>query len=299
MDDAMEEAALVPPWKTCVVLSMSYFFIYTAFESIQNLQSSLNHEDGLGVASLAITYSSMMIGTFIGPVSVRAVGPKNLILVGFFFHLLYILANFRPSYATLVPSSILLGFGISGLAMSMGLYLTASSKSFLFYSALSTSRLHGVLSMFNGFFYSCFTGTHISGNFISSMILFSSSYNETILEDNVCGAAVCAASGNATVIDDPDQKVVFTLLGVFAAFNLTGTVLTALCLPRLHVAAYQTDSPKHQNVCANLSGCCKKFISWKFVILAPLFTAQAMAVMTMYTGYTKVSESCVGCLQDK
>ena len=48
------------PIRTCFILCLSFFFVYTANLAIQNLQSSLHETAGLGITSLAVLYGAII-----------------------------------------------------------------------------------------------------------------------------------------------------------------------------------------------------------------------------------------------
>ena len=70
-------------WKNLIVTSLSFFLIFTAFLSIQNLESSLNHSSGLGVVSLACIYGSVAIACLFAP----AIEP--ILLHHFYFQIMH------------------------------------------------------------------------------------------------------------------------------------------------------------------------------------------------------------------
>lgn len=63
-DQYLEHAQKAPqvqrPVGTCAVVSLSFLFVYTANLAIQNLQSSLNQAEGLGITSLAALYGAII-----------------------------------------------------------------------------------------------------------------------------------------------------------------------------------------------------------------------------------------------
>ena len=48
-------------WKNVIILSFGFVLLFTAFQSISNLQSTMNKDEGLGTTSLAMVY-----GKFVG-----------------------------------------------------------------------------------------------------------------------------------------------------------------------------------------------------------------------------------------
>jgi len=72
--DTQTEVTVPPPLgrkrmlKNLIVLSSAFLLLFTAFQSLQNLQSSLNKEEGLGTVSLAVIYATgVLAGLFLPP----------------------------------------------------------------------------------------------------------------------------------------------------------------------------------------------------------------------------------------
>lgn len=53
--------------KNVLVLSMGFVFLFTAFDAIVNLQTSLNKEDGVGAWSVMAIYTGMMVSSMFMP----------------------------------------------------------------------------------------------------------------------------------------------------------------------------------------------------------------------------------------
>ncbi len=154
--------------KNLIVLSVSFILIFTAFRSIQNLQSSLNTEGRLGVIAMACVHGTMFLTCLFAPVLINKLTSKWTIVLGLLFYLFWIVANFYPHFYTLIPTSIGVGFGQS---LAWGAQITYIQKLAIDYAHLSRELTHQELSKFNGIFLACFQTTHIWGNVISSVML--------------------------------------------------------------------------------------------------------------------------------
>ena len=162
--------------KNFIVLSISFILIFTAFRSIQNLQSSLNTEGRLGVIAMACVHGTMFLTCLFAPVLINKLTSKWTIVLGLLFYLFWIVANFYPHFYTLIPTSIGVGFGQS---LAWGAQITYIQKLAIDYAHLSRELTHQELSKFNGIFLACFQTTHIWGNVISSVMLSSLSNTVT------------------------------------------------------------------------------------------------------------------------
>ncbi|GFO16108.1 unc-93-like protein a [Plakobranchus ocellatus] len=255
--------------------------------------SSLNSEDHLGLISLSVMYLTVMLGSLLGPVCGRLFGHKSIILGTFVMHLCYTCSNFVPGWSTLLPTSALLGLCAGNMFMSQGVYIAAASRSYIQLKGLPASRLYSAMSLFNGVFYSCFSATQITGNLVSSLILFTAEYNQTLLGDNVCGAQVCADFDGGKDFDKPQEGVIHLLFSCYAACGVLGILVLAVGLPRLsNFSKDMKSEPFLQIVNTHLGGCLSMLFNPKLFILIPSIMAQAILNMLMYTGYTEAFVTC-------
>ncbi|GBL76436.1 UNC93-like protein [Araneus ventricosus] len=98
--------------KNLTVLSIAFLLLYTAYNGLTMLQSTMNKIKGIGTtgqAVLFITYgiSSLLISSY----AIKKLGIKTAQILGMVFYLPYIAANFYPSWITIIPSAILIGIG--------------------------------------------------------------------------------------------------------------------------------------------------------------------------------------------
>ena len=96
--------------KNIIIISFGFLFLFTAFQSLQNLQSSLNPNEGLGLASLSVIYASLILSCmFVPPYMIGRLGCKWALVLSMVGYVLYTVANYYARWWTLIPSSILLG----------------------------------------------------------------------------------------------------------------------------------------------------------------------------------------------
>lgn len=301
------------PMRTCLVLSASFTFVYTAYLAIQNLQSSLNDEANLGVTSLCVLYGTIILFGPQAPLAMRLVGPKRILVSAWIIHCIYTASNFYPTWATLIPSSALLGAIAGPMWTAQGVYITAAGEK---EAAMTASRLHPkaydkfvhvVLSRFNGIFFMFYELTQITGNLISSLVLSESSYNSTQIsqEDlSLCGPNDCPSSSSSSnnttnsSIAKPETSVIYVMLSIFLGCNVCGLILSAVLLPkhpdknctvkRDECETQQTPSTVREE----MSQCFRMVLDGRMILLMPLFAAQAMAIGVLYADYTKAYISC-------
>lgn len=85
--------------KNVIVMSTAFTFLYTAFQGMMNLQSSINAEDGLGTISLACIYASLMVSCiFLPTIIIQRLTAKWTLVITLIGYLPYIAAQFYPRY---------------------------------------------------------------------------------------------------------------------------------------------------------------------------------------------------------
>ena len=96
--------------KNLLVVSFGFLFLFTAFQSLSNLQSSLNKVDGLGVVALSVIYGALIVSCmFVPPLVIDKIGCKWTIVGSMLCYCTYIAANYYAIWATMIPTSIILG----------------------------------------------------------------------------------------------------------------------------------------------------------------------------------------------
>ncbi|XP_048528645.1 UNC93-like protein 3 isoform X1 [Triticum urartu] len=150
------------------LLSLAFFFVFLAYHAAQNLQSTVNTDGNLGSISLGLLYTSFTAFSVVGSPVVRAMGSRRALVLGTSGYLLFIAANLAPSWYTMVPASLYLGFTASIIWVGQGTYLTSA--------ALSHARDNNLpdgptLGSFNGEFWGVFASTQVIGNLISLALL--------------------------------------------------------------------------------------------------------------------------------
>lgn len=96
--------------KNVFLIGGSWILLFTAFQSVANLQSSLNSDGGLGTASLSTIYVALILSSILLPSTlIQKLGVKWTIVLSQCTYILYIAANMYPRYYTLIPAAVVLG----------------------------------------------------------------------------------------------------------------------------------------------------------------------------------------------
>ena len=136
-------------YKNLAVLSISFLLLFSAFLSLQNLQSSLNITEGLGMTGLTCVYASMIISCLLlPPLTISKLGMKWTTVLSSIAYLGYIAASFHAVWGTIIPTSIILGLGAANLWSGKMAYLTELAKHYSLRTSTdsfaATDKLFGV-----------------------------------------------------------------------------------------------------------------------------------------------------------
>ncbi|KAM7531831.1 hypothetical protein LguiB_035241 [Lonicera macranthoides] len=150
------------------ILSWAFLLIFLAYGAAQNLESTINTEADLGTISLGILYSSFTFFSIVASSIVRVLGSKNALILGTTGYWLFIAANLKPTWYTMVPASLYLGFAASIIWVGQGTYLTSTAR-----SHANDYNVHEgtVIGHFNGEFWGMFASHQFVGNLLSLALL--------------------------------------------------------------------------------------------------------------------------------
>ncbi|XP_069811635.1 protein unc-93 homolog A-like isoform X2 [Dendropsophus ebraccatus] len=206
--------------KNILVVSFGFLLLFTAFGGLQSLQSSLNADEGLGVASLSIIYGALIISSmFVPPILIKKIGCKWTIVASMCCYITYSLGNFYPSWYTLIPTSVILGFGGAPLWAAKCTYLTVSGNR---YAEKVGKAGKDIVNQYFGLFFLMFQSSGVWGNLISSLIFGQTpdaGYNTSFTNYTHCGANDCpyieVANVNSSSSKQPTKSLIYTLLGIY------------------------------------------------------------------------------------
>ncbi|KAL2509511.1 UNC93-like protein 3 [Forsythia ovata] len=150
------------------ILCWAFLLIFLAYGAVQNLESTINTEGDLGNISLGILYLSFAVFSVVASLVVRKLGSKNAVILGSTGYWLFIAANLKPNWYTMVPASLFLGFAASIIWVGQGTYLTSTA-----HSHANDYHLHegAVIGKFNGEFWGMFACHQLVGNLITLALL--------------------------------------------------------------------------------------------------------------------------------
>ena len=141
-------------YKNLIVLALSFLCIFTAYGSLEMLQSSLNVAGSLGLIGLTVLYSCKLLSSLFLPSFVFSkLGMKWTIVVATFGYIAYIAASFHATWGTLIPSSVLLGIGASNLWTGQMSYVSTLARQ---YASISGLKFSNALSRVFSIFYTIY-----------------------------------------------------------------------------------------------------------------------------------------------
>ncbi|KAK8563683.1 hypothetical protein V6N12_035824 [Hibiscus sabdariffa] len=180
--DASESETPKNPTRDVHILSCSFLLVFLAYGAAQNLETTVNARGNLGTVTLGILYVSFAVFSLFASLVVRVMGSKNALVLGTTGYWLFIAANLKPTWYTMIPVSLFLGFAASIIWVGEGTYLTSLAR-----NHASDSNLHEgtVIGNFNGEFWAMFALHQFVGNLITLAVLESgadgSTSNKTFL----------------------------------------------------------------------------------------------------------------------
>lgn len=267
-----------------VIISVSFFSVFTAYLALQNLQSSLNQEEGLGITSLSCLYAFIILSAILAPWIIKVLGIKISLLISWVSHILYTCSNFYPTFATLLPTSILLGLISGPMWTSQSVFISTNAYSS---AEMNKADTHATLSRLNGIFFTFYELTQITGNLVSSLVLNKDDYNMTSVTTTTCGCNDCpvTSSGNGTsTIEEPEASTVYLMLIIFLVFDVMGFLCTAAFLPSIPKSEWAEQS----NVKDSMVACFSAIRNPKLLFLLPFISIMAMEQAVLWTDFTKV-----------
>merc|ERR1712227_618509 len=108
-------------YKNVLLISFSFLLLFTAFESMSKLQSSINTVQNLGTWANSAIYASLILAAcFMPSFLIKTLKVKWTMVLSVITYSIYIAAQFYP----LIPTAILLGMGAAPLWAAKCTYLT-------------------------------------------------------------------------------------------------------------------------------------------------------------------------------
>ncbi|BBN08549.1 MFS transporter, NAG-T family, sugar:H+ symporter [Marchantia polymorpha subsp. ruderalis] len=163
------------PLSRVIKLAASFFFIYSAMNSISEYVTSLL-PDSLGDESLFLLQTTLCASTLAAPSIVSVLGELRAMMLGGTTHVIYLAVLMQPSRSFVLGASALCGFGASASWVAQGTYLTRCSP----------PEKRG---LFTGVFWGIYYVADIVGN-LTAYTLFKYLSQNTMFAMGACSALV-------------------------------------------------------------------------------------------------------------
>ncbi|GFT79403.1 protein unc-93 homolog A [Nephila pilipes] len=294
--------------KNLIIVCLGYFFLFSSYQALANLQSTLNIEDDIGVISQSIIYAALIFSSlFLPKLIIRKFGCKVTLVISTLTYVPFITANFFPSMATLAPTSVFIGLGAAPLWSAKCTYLNEIS---VLYADQSSDTADVVTSRFFGIFFMVFQNTQIWGNLVSYFVLKPSTHapekgmdedflnftsiatfttnNYTGISPNevVCGAGFC--SGINENLKPPSEDKRYMLIGIFLALTVLAAITVGLFLDPIK----QKKEDDNESIISRVVATLKHLKKTEQLLLVPITIYSGIQQAFILSDYSKAYIAC-------
>lgn len=168
------------PLCNLLVLSIGWMLFFMSFSSIRNIQSSINHEGGLGLYSMAGVYGGYMAACCFTTVIVKKFSPKWTLVVGMVSQIVYTLTIMYPKLHVILPVSVIGGFMQCAMWTAQATLIVDVSFRV---PNTGTKCREALISKHFGVFYGFASFSPIIGSIIMSLLM-TSAWNENVATGN-------------------------------------------------------------------------------------------------------------------
>ena len=269
-------------YRNVIGVSTSLWFCLSAVFAVIGLQSSLNVDQGLGLATLFISTLFQAFVALVSPTLLSLLGSKYALLTGYFSFLLYTVLNYYPRWYTLTPGALFLGFSFGAVTWT-AIFSHVTMVAIRSAASLKENPKY-LVALFTGILIFFLELSYIPGNLVSSAILFF---------DGQEGASVAwqNATCNNTEAANLDETYLYIMLSVYVVFLIVGIAIILLFVDDLGTDR-KFMSPRQfvmQHLSKPFVAVTKMLVNWKILLLAPMIFLAALLAATVLGMYLKVS----------
>lgn len=273
-------------YKNLLGISLSFLIIFGVYLTEIGLQSSINEDAGLGLATLSIVYFTFVLSCFYSASVVRLIGTKYTTLIAYTGMSVYTISNFYPSWYTLVPGSVIIGMVFGPLWTSHGVHITGIAHQ---YAQAANKTIEQVVFFFFGIYVFCFKIAYLPGNILSSLILLNGrSPNTSIVDDSL--DMVC----NNTEAANLDCVYLYIILSVFVLLDIIAIVVFLLTVDyvRTDVQLQSVSHVLRQHVKQPIVNTLKMVLDWKMDVVFLMMIFDGYTISTVLGIFSKVYFYC-------
>ncbi|KAM4694701.1 protein unc-93 homolog A-like [Discoglossus pictus] len=282
--------------KNILIISFGFLLMTTAYGGLQNLQSSLNPQKGIGVASLSVVYGCLILSSlFLPSIMIKKIGCKWTLVAAMCCYVTYSVGNFKPNWYSLIITSAILGTGGGPLWASKCTYLTVSG---IKYAKRTGKKKMDVVNEYFGIFFLIYQSAGVWGNLISSLVL-SQKPSKVMLSNasySHCGANNCpvVSSGNSTSPPStvPDN-LRYTLMGIYTGCGILAVILVATLLDQINLKDEEQEEEQAEiSLCQSLLATIRHLKDKRQCLLIPLTMFSGFQQGFLSSDYTKAYVTC-------
>ncbi|KAK4316099.1 hypothetical protein Pmani_012743 [Petrolisthes manimaculis] len=224
--------------KNVIIISIAFMFLFTSFNSMANLQSSINKVEG--TAALSTLYTALVVScAFVPTWMIKKFKAKWTLCFSMLCYSTYIAAQFYPRVWTLVPTSIILGLGAAPMWSAKCTYLTQVGSK---YADIVGENAEVIIVRFFGIFFLFFQSTQVWGNLISSAVLSQGVEEDVELDEAAlmkCGVNFCPHShtssgdSNHTNLATPPMSKIYTMASIYLVCSVLSSIIIAFLVDPL------------------------------------------------------------------
>jgi len=165
-----DEASAVRIQRKCfwslILLSVAELFNFSAFITLEGLQSNVNAE--VGMIALGLLYFAFLTGSmFLPPLVLSRLSCKTTLSLSTLMYMIYTAANYYPVAHIIIPAALLIGVGAALLWASLRVYITKIAQ---WYAEAKKVSVPQTTYWFFGTFFTIFSGSIIIGNLMTSFL---------------------------------------------------------------------------------------------------------------------------------
>jgi len=290
--------------KNVLLISLAFLLLFTAFQSMSALQSSINKVCNLGSTSNAVVYAALVLSCmFLPSIVIKKFTVKWGLVMCMFCYSVYIITQFHPEFYTLIPGAIVVGIGAAPMWSAKCTYLTQVGNR---YAELCRMDVEPIIVRFFGIFFLFFQSSSIWGPLISSAVL-GQSRNATInyeKDTSQCGVnycpevSNCSAQKEATKEEDDNFHVsrsdLYIIATAFLVCSFLSALIVAIFVDPLTRFGESADREKKEK----LSGCQLLVATFKHMakpyqgLILPLTIWSGVEQGFFFSDYTAAFVSC-------
>ncbi|XP_063773794.1 protein unc-93 homolog A-like [Pseudophryne corroboree] len=284
--------------KNIIIIAFGFLLLFTAYGGLQTLQSSLNPEKGLGVASLSVVYGCLIVSSvFLPTIIIKKIGCKWTIVTSMCCYITYSIGNFKPNWYSLIITSAILGFGGGPLWAAKCTYLTTTG---IRYAKRMGKEKMDVVNQYFGVFFLIYQSSGIWGNLISSLVL-EQNPNKVISENasyshcgpNNCPALSAGSSNSTTPPSGVSDTLRYTLMGIYTGCGVLAVLLIVILLDQVELKEEQKNELEAKpSIWRSLLGTIRQLKDIRQCLLIPLTMFSGFQQGFLASDYTKAYVTC-------